>query len=174
MVDTDLFLTLAEIAVALAGFAAIASSLTGRGAVGLTSENRVTLLYLIIDCFVVLFMSFLPVLLSHSNWVVAEIWTLSVMSLGIIHFVVALPGLVYILLNWKYIRNTWRPIVSPIQISFVFWAFVVALILTMASFNFFFMATQTIFAFGLIMFLLFAAIHFLFLVTDDRRIGHDN
>ncbi len=115
-------------------------------------------------------MSFLPVLLFHSNWVEAEIWTLSVRSLGIVHFVVALPGLVYVLRNWKEIRKTWKPIVSPIQLSTVFWSFAVALALTMASFNYFFMATQTIFAFGLIMFLVFASIHFLFLVADQRRV----
>ena len=170
MVDTELFYTLAEIAIALAGFAAIAASLSGGGVVRLTSEERLTLLYLIIDCFIVLFMSFLPVLLSHSNWVAAEIWALSVMSLGIIHFVVALPGLVYILQNWADIRNTWRPLVSPLQLSLVVWAFVVALILIMASFNYFFMATQTIFAFGLLVFLLFAGIHFVVLVTDQRHI----
>ena len=170
MVDNELFYTLAEIAIALAGFAGVAAGLTRGGEAGLTPGERTTLWYLIIDCLIVLFMSFLPVLLSHSNWVEAEIWTLSVRSLGIIHFVVALPGLVYVLRNWKEIRKTWKPIVSLIQLSTVFWSLAVALALTMASFNYFFMATQTIFAFGLIMFLVFASIHFLFLVADQRRV----
>jgi hypothetical protein len=170
MVDNELFYTLAEIAIALAGFAGIAAGITGGGVGGLTSEERTTLWYLIIDCLIVLFMSFLPVLLFHSNWVEAEVWSLSVLILGIIHFVVALPGLVYILRNWKDIREAWRPIISPIQISTVFWAPTVSLILIMASFNVFFTPTQTIFAFGLIIFLLFASIHFLFLVADERRV----
>ena len=170
MVDNELFYTLAEVAITLAGFAGVAAGLNRRGEGGLASGERITLLYLIIDCLIVLFMSFLPVLLSYSNWVEAEIWSLSVLSLGIIHFLVALPGTVYVFQHWKELRKTWRPIVSPIQISTVFWAFAIAVVLTMASFNYFFMATQTIYAFGLITFLLFASIHFIFLVADPRSV----
>ncbi len=42
MVDNELFYTLAEIAIALAGFAGVAAGLTRGGEVGLTSEARLT------------------------------------------------------------------------------------------------------------------------------------
>lgn len=165
--DTDLLYTIAEIAVAFAGFSAIAVVLRRSAPGGLPPHAQRTLWYLVIDCLVVLFLSFLPVLLLQFGCEVQRLWAISNAVLGLSHLLLLSPAVIWFARNFQQIRAEWQPIISPIQSSLIAWSALIGIIQVLAAAGIGVDASPGLYTLGLLAFLFFAAVDFVFLVAGD-------
>jgi hypothetical protein len=165
--DTDLLYAIAEVAVAFAGFSGIAVVLRRSAPGGLSPHARRTLWYLVIDCLVVLFAAFLPVVLQQFGVGVARLWAVSNAVLGLAHLVLVSPAVLWFVRSPDQIRAEWQPVVSPIQASLMLWSILLGVVQVLAALGVGVVASPGLFTLSLLAFLLFAAVDFVFLVAGE-------
>jgi hypothetical protein len=165
--DTDLLYTIAEVAVAFAGFSGIAVALRRSAPGGLSPHATRTLWYLVIDCLVVFFLSFLPVILQQFGSEPGRLWAISNGVLGLTHLVLLSPAVVWFARNMQQILAEWQPLISPIQASLMPWSGLIGVLQLLAAFGIGVEASPGLFTIGLLAFLLFAAVDFVFLVAGE-------
>ncbi len=165
--DTDLLYTLAEVAVAFAGFSAIAVVLRRSTPGGLSPHAQRTLWYLVVDCLVVLFLSFLPVLLQQFGCGIERLWAISNAVLGFAHLVLLSPAVVWFARNFRQVRAEWQPLLSPIQSSLIAWSALLGILQLLAAAGVGLAASPGLYTLSLLAFLFFAAVDFVFLVAGE-------
>ena len=165
--DTELLYAIAQVAVAFAGFSGIAVVLRRSEPGGLSPHARRTLWYLVIDCLVVLFFAFVPVVLQQFGVGLARLWAISNALLGLAHLVLVSPALVWFARNPEQVRAEWQPVISPIQSSLMGWSVLLGIVQVLASVGLGFAASPGLFTVSLLAFLLFAAVDFVFLVAGE-------
>jgi hypothetical protein len=165
--DTDLLYTIAEVAVAFAGFSGIAVVLRRSAPGGLSPHARRTLWYLVIDCLVVFFLSFFPVLLQQFGCEPARLWAIANAVLGLAHLVLLSPAVVWFARNFGQVRAEWQPWISPIQGSLIAWSALIGILQVLAALGVGVSASPGLFTLGLLALLLFAAVDFVFLVAGE-------
>lgn len=165
--DEELLYAIAQIAVAVAGFSAIAVVLRRSAPGGLSPHARRTLWYLVIDCLVVLFLSFLPVVLQQFGFAAERLWAISNAVLGLAHLVLLSPAVVWFARNFPQVRAEWQPIVSPLQSSLIAWSFLIGVVQILAALGIGMAASPGLYTVGLLAFLFFATVDFVFLVAGE-------
>ena len=165
--DTDLLYTIAEVAVAFAGFSGIAVALRRTAPGGLSPHARRTLWYLVIDCLVVFFLAFVPVVLDQFGCAAPRLWAISNALLGLAHLVLVAPAALWFARSFGQIRAEWQPVISPIQASLMVWSAFIGSVLLLAALGVGPTAGPGLFTLGLLAFLLFAAVDFVFLVAGE-------
>jgi len=165
--DTDLLYAIAEVAVAFAGFSGIAVVLRRSAPGGLSPHAQRTLWYLVIDCLVVLFLSFLPVLLQQFGCEPLRLWAIANAVLGLSHLVLLTPAVVWFARNFGQVRAEWQPWISPIQNSLIAWSALIGIVQLLAAAGVGLAASAGLYTIGLLAFLLFAAVDFVFLVAGE-------
>jgi hypothetical protein len=165
--DTDLLYTISEIAVAFAGFSGIAVVLRRSAPGGLSPHARRTLWYLVVDCLVVVFLAFLPVLLLQFGCAEDRLWAIANAVVGLCHLVLLSPAVIWFARSFSQVRAEWQPLISPIQSSLILWSALVGTLQLLAAVGVGLTAGPGLFTVGLLAFLLFAAIDFVFLVAGE-------
>jgi hypothetical protein len=165
--ETDLLYAIAEVAVAFAGFSGIAVVLRRSAPGGLSPHARRTLWYLVIDCLVVLFLSFLPVVLQQFGCQPAALWAISNAVLGLSHLVLVSPAVLWFARSFGQVRAEWQPLISPIQSSLIAWSALIGTVQLLAALGVGLEASPGLFTLGLLAFLLFAAVDFVYLVAGE-------
>ena len=165
--DSELLFTIAEVAVAFAGFSGIAVALRRSSPNGLSPHARRSLWYLVIDCLVVLFFAFLPALLAQFEVETARLWAISNAALGVAHIVLLGPALLWFARHPAQVRQEWQPWISPIQSSLMAWSAAIGSLQLLAAAGIGPAASPGLFSVGLLAFLLFAAVDFVFLVAGE-------
>jgi hypothetical protein len=165
--DTDLLYTIAEVAVAFAGFSGIAVVLRRSEPGGLSPHAQRTLWYLVIDCLVVLFLSFLPVVLHQFGCAPGRLWAISNATLGLAHLLLLAPAVVWFARSFGQVRAEWQPWISPLQSSLIAWSALIGIVQVLAALGVGLAASAGLFTVGLLAFLLFAAVDFVFLVAGE-------
>jgi hypothetical protein len=165
--DTDLLYTLAEVAVAFAGFSGIAVVLRRSAPGGLSPHARRTLWYLVIDCLAVCFLSFFPVLLHQFGVGTARLWAIANGVLGSTHLVLLSPAVAWFARSFGQVRAEWQPWISPIQSSLMAWSGLIGILQVLAALGVGLSASPGLYTLGLLALLLFAAIDFVFLVAGE-------
>jgi hypothetical protein len=165
--DTDLLYAIAEVAVAFAGFSGIAVVLRRSAPGGLSPHAQRTLWYLVIDCLVVLFLAFLPVVLQQFGFEARRLWAVSNAVLGLSHLVLLSPALIWFARHFGQVRAEWQPLVSPIQSSLIAWSGLIGTVQLLAALGVGMAASPGLYTIGLLAFLLFAAVDFVFLVAGE-------
>jgi hypothetical protein len=165
--DADLLFTIAEIAVAFAGFSGIAVVLRRSATGHLPPHARRTLWYLVIDCLAVLFLAFLPAVLQQYGWAAQSIWTASNAVLGATHLVLLSPALWWFSRGFEQIRAEWQPVVSPLQASLIGWSALIGVVQLLAALGVGAAAGPGLYTVSLLALLFFAAVDFVFLVAGE-------
>lgn len=165
--DTELLYAIAQVAVAFAGFSGIAVVLRRSAPGGLSPHARRTLWYLVIDCLVVVFFAFVPVVLQQFGVGVARLWAVSNALLGLAHLALLSPAALWFVRNPGQVRAEWQPVISPIQSSLMGWSALLGIVQVLASIGVGFAASPGLFTLSLLAFLLFAAVDFVFLVAGE-------
>jgi hypothetical protein len=165
--DSELLFAIAQVAVAFAGFSGIAVVLRRSAPGGLSPHARRTLWYLVIDCLVVLFFAFVPVVFEQFGVGAARLWRVSNALLGLAHLVLLLPAIVWFARSPSQIRAEWQPVISPIQSSLMGWSALLGFAQLLAAVGVGFDASPGLYTLSLLAFLLFAAVDFVFLVAGE-------
>ena len=165
--DADLLYTIAEIAVAFAGFSGIAVVLRRSATGHLAPHARRTLWYLVIDCFAVLFLAFLPAVLQQYGWESHALWALSNAILGVSHLVLLSPALWWFSRNFAQVRAEWQPVISPLQSSLIAWSALIGVVQLLAAAGVGVAAGAGLYSVSLLALLFFAAVDFVFLVAGE-------
>jgi hypothetical protein len=166
-VDADLLYTIAEIAVAFAGFSGIAVVLRRSATGHLPPHARRTLWYLVIDCLAVLFLAFLPAVLRQYGWEERALWAISNALLGATHLVLLLPAAVWFARSFDQVRAEWQPVVSPLQSSLIGWSALIGFVQLLAALGVGVAAGPGLYTVSLLALLFFAAVDFVFLVAGE-------
>lgn len=163
-VNEHVLYTLAEIAIALAGFSGIVAAFRIHEAHTWSSTERRILWLLVSDSFIVLFFSLLPIPLSLFNWSNDIIWAFCNALLGswfIIGDILALRGDRQDREKRQLITV---PLISPLLYTIAIVAITMGITLWLSVFNFVVPRGQAVYVLGLIILLAFAAVEFLFFI----------
>lgn len=159
-----IFYSLAEVSMALAGFSGIAAAFRLRGKNAWSAIELRVLWFLIIDSFLVVFLSFLPVLLFLGGVAEEMIWAICSIMLGAW----------FVLGNFLGFRdNRRRHVIKRVSrvplIAFLFnivmvVALIVAACLWLSAFDVLIPRGQAVYVGGLVVLMAFAVIEFLFFI----------
>jgi hypothetical protein len=162
--NEEILYSLAEVAIALAGFSGVVIAFRPPGEEDWTPQEIRLLWFLLIDSLLVVFLSLLPILLALADWSLDLIWGFSNAALGswyLIGVALALKG------EWQdraARRVITVPFMTPILFGVLVIGFVVGLTLWLAALNFLIPRGQAMYVFGLMTLLGFAAVEFLFFI----------
>jgi hypothetical protein len=167
--------TLAEVAIALAGFSSVVVAFRLRGAHSWSPTELRVLWLLIGDSFFVLFFSLLPFPLAIANWSHDDLW-------GLCN---ALLGSWFIIGNLLWLRGDRRdrlaqqlvtvPVITPIFYVVEVVALAMGIALWLSAWDVLVARGQAVFVLGLIALLAFAAVEFLFFIgLVSHRPGDTN
>jgi hypothetical protein len=156
--------TMAQIAMTLAGFSGFVAAFRLRGKNAWSSTELRMLWFLILDSFMVVFLSLLPVVLSLAAISHAVIWSVCSLLLGAWF----MAGIIFVLqgeererASAKIIRVT---IISRVLYGVTVIAFLVALCLWLSAFHLLIPGGQATYVGGLIILMALAALEFLFFI----------
>jgi hypothetical protein len=170
-VNEGILFTLAEIAIALAGFSGIVAAFRISEAKAWSSTERRILWLLISDSFIVLFFSLLPLPLSLWNWSDAALWGLCNALLGSWFFI----GDILALRGERQDREKHElitvPLITPLLYMITIVAIVMGIALWLSVFNFGVPSGQAMYVLGLIVLLVFGALEFLFFIGLASKQG---
>jgi hypothetical protein len=165
--------TLAEVAVALAGFSGVAVVFRLRGAQSWSPTELRVLWFLIGDSFLVLFFSLLPFPLALANWSQDALWGICNALLGswfIVGDVLALRGERRDRVAQQLVTV---PVITPILYVMSIGALAMGIALWLSAWDVLVPRGQAVYVLGLITLLAFAALEFLFFIGLVSRQGRD-
>jgi hypothetical protein len=163
--------TLAEVAIALAGFSGVAVVFRLRGAHSWSPTELRVLWFLIGDSFLVLFFSLLPFPLALANWSQDALWGLCNALLGswfIVGDVLALRGERRDRVAQQLVTV---PVITPILYVMSIGALAMGIGLWLSAWDVLVPRGQAVYVLGLITLLAFAALEFLFFIGLVSRQG---
>ncbi len=156
--------TLANVAITLAAFSGVVVVFRVRGAHTWSPIELRVLWFLIVDCFLVVFLALLPPPLALFNWSPDTLWAVCSALLGSWFFVGNLLAL------WGERRDRaakqWIniPVVTPVLYGLQLVGLVMGIVLWLSVWDLVVPRGQAIFVLGLIVLLAFAAMEFLFFI----------
>jgi hypothetical protein len=165
--------TLAEVAIALAGFSGVAVVFRLRGAQSWPPTELRVLWFLIGDSFLVLFFSLLPFPLALANWSQDALWGFCNALLGswfIVGDVLALRGERRDRVAQQLVTV---PVITPILYVMSIGALAMGIALWLSAWDVLVPRGQAVYVLGLITLLAFAALEFLFFIGLVSRQGRD-
>jgi hypothetical protein len=163
--------TLAEVAIALAGFSGVAVVFRLRGAQSWSPTELRVLWFLIGDSFLVLFFSLLPFPLALANWSQDALWGFCNALLGswfIVGDVLALRGERRDRVAQQLVTV---PVITPILYVMSIGALAMGIALWLSAWDVLVPRGQAVYVLGLITLLAFAALEFLFFIGLVSRQG---
>jgi hypothetical protein len=165
--------TLAEVAIALAGFSGVAVVFRLRGAHSWSPTELRVLWFLIGDSFLVLLFSLLPFPLALANWSQDALWGFCNALLGswfIVGDVLALRGERRDRVAQQLVTV---PVITPILYVMSIGALAMGIALWLSAWDVLVPRGQAVYVLGLITLLAFAAVEFLFFIGLVSRQGRD-
>lgn len=162
------FYALAEVAMALAGFSGIAAAFRLRGKNAWTATELRMLWFLIIDSFLVVFLSLLPIPLHLGGMPHDLLWTICTVLLGVW----------YIVGNLSFQGKRKNQVVKYFSKGSIMllllkgttvFGFIVMIALWLSIFDFIVPRGQAMYVGGLVTLLAIAAVEFLFFIERARR-----
>lgn len=165
--------TLAQVAIALAGFSGVVVAFRVQGAHAWSPTELRVLWLLLGGSFLVLFFSLLPLPLALANWPADAIWGLGSALLGSWFIAGNLLALRGDRLDRARGQLVTVPVISPILYGVIILAFVVGLALWLSVFNLVVPRGQAVYVLGLITLLAFASVEFLFFIGLLSRPGRE-
>jgi hypothetical protein len=165
--------TLAEVAIALAGFSGVAVVFRLRGAQSWSPTELRVLWFLIGDSFLVLFFSLLPCPLALANWSQDALWGFCNTLLGswfAVGDVLALRGERRDRVAQQLVTV---PVITPILYAMSIGALAMGIALWLSAWDVLVPRGQAVYVLGLIALLAFAALGFLFFIGLVSRQGRD-
>lgn len=156
--------TLANVAIALAGFSGLVMAFRMRGPRAWSPTELRVLWFLVGDSFLVLLFALLPMPMALANWSLEVIWGLCSALLGtwfLVGFFLALRGERQDRAARRWITI---PVITPILHAVYVVAFVMGIGLWLSAFDFIVPRGQAVYVLGLIVLLAFAAVEFIYFI----------
>ncbi len=173
MLDTQILDTIANIAIALAGFSGLVVVFRSRGARSWSPTELRFLWFLIGDSLLVLLFALLPFPMSLANWSEDTIWTVCASLLGTWFIVGDLIALRGERIDRRTQQSRTVPFVTPALYFIFVSALAMGVALWLSAWDFGVPRGQAMYVFGLIVLLGFAAFEFLYFIglmaRDDKE-----